>query len=167
MNRGSADDVPTGYPTDYVESKGSGKAFDSLFATVQANEERLVRSEADAPKDVAVGLRIPLTVGEVAFLVEEMYRGRSVISGLPTRLFLARWRRPKESILRVVGEGADQQKSTTLRLSELVCLTKEEHKIHEKQVLRGDKAPEDLYDAETVKRVEARIAEIKEYEKYR
>lgn len=96
-----------------------------------------------------------------------MYRGRSIISGLPTRLFLVRWRRPKESIVRKMGEGADEQKWTTLRLCDLVCMTKEEHKIHEKQVLKGDKTPEDLYDAETVKRVEARIAEIKEYEKYR
>lgn len=126
-----------------------------------------MRSEPDAPADAALGLRIPLTVGDVAFLVEEMYRGRSAISGLPTRLFLARWRRPKESILRVVGQGADQQKSTTLRMSDLVCMTKEEHKNHEKEVLRGDKAPEDLYDAETIKKVEAKIAEMKEYEKYR
>lgn len=126
-----------------------------------------MRSEPGAPTDVAVGLRIPLTVGEVAFLVEEMYRGRSAISGLPTRLFLVRWRRPKESILRAIGEGADQQKSTSLRMSELVCMTKEEHKLHEKQVLRGDKAPEDLYDAETIKRVEARLAEIRQYEEYR
>lgn len=156
-----------GYPTDYVESKGSGKLFDSLFSTVQANEERLVRSEPGAPTDVAVGLRIPLTVGEVSFLVEEMYRGRSAISGLPTRLFLIRWRRPKESILVTIGEGADQQKSTSLRMSDLVCMTKEEHKLHEKQVLKGDKTPEDLYDAKTIKRVEARLAEIKEYEEYR
>lgn len=164
---GSISDWPTGYPSDYVEFKGSGKAFDTLFSIVQANEERLIRSEPGAPVDIAVGLRIPLTVGDVAFLVEEMYRGRSVLSNLPTRLFLVRWRRPKESILRVVGEGADQQKTTTLRMSDLVCMTKEELKNHVNQVLKGGKAPEDLYDAETIKMVEARIAEIKEYEKYR
>ncbi|KAF3768552.1 hypothetical protein M406DRAFT_344685 [Cryphonectria parasitica EP155] len=157
----------TGYPTDYIESKGSGKLYDSVFSTIQANEERLVRSEPGAPSDVAVGLRIPLTVGEVAFLVEEMYRGRSAISGLPTRLHLIRWRRPQDSILKTIGEGAELQKSTTLSMSELVCMTKEEHKIHEKQVLKGDKAPEDLYDAETIKRVEARMAEIREYEQHR
>lgn len=138
-----------------------------MFATVQANEERLVRSEPSAPKDIAVGLRIPLTIGEVGFLVEEMYRGRSAVSGLPTRLFLARWRKPQESILRTMGEGANQQKWTTLRMCDLVCMTKEEHRIHETQVLKGDKTPEDLYDAETVKRVEAKIEEIAEYEKYR
>lgn len=156
-----------GYPTDYVEFKGSGKGFETLFAAVQANEERLVRAEPGMPSDIAIGLRIPLTVGEVAFLVEEMYRGRSVVSGLPTRLFLVRWRRPKESIFRTMGEGVDQQKWTTLKMSDLVCMTKEELKRHETQVLRGDKTPEDLYEAEVVQRVEARIAEIQEYEKLR
>lgn len=134
---------------------------------VQAYEERLVRSEPGAPKDIAVGLRIPLTVSEVAFLIEEMYRGRSAVSGLPTRLFLVRWRKPQESIMKTIGEGADQQKWSTLQMSDLVCLTKEEIKIHEKEILKGDKTPEDVYDADTVKKVEARIAEIKQYEKYR
>ncbi|CAN8100183.1 unnamed protein product [Discula destructiva] len=157
----------SGYPSDYVESKGSGKLYDAVFAQIQTNEERLTRSEPGAPKDIAVGLRLPLTVGQVAFLVEEMYRGRSVISGLPTRLFLARWKRPQGSILKTLGEGSDLQKWSNLRMSDLVCLTKEELKKHERLVLKGDKAPEELYDAETVARVESRIAEIKEWEKYR
>ncbi|KUI55977.1 tRNA threonylcarbamoyladenosine dehydratase 2 [Cytospora mali] len=157
----------TGYPCDYVESKGSGKTFDSVFSIVQANEERLVRAEPGAPVDVAVGLRITLSVADVSFLVEEMYRGRSAISSLPTSLFLMRWRKPQGSILQTTGEGEDQQKWTTLRMSDLVCMTKKEAKIHEQQVLKEGKSPEDLYDAETLKRVEERIAEIKEYEKYR
>lgn len=156
-----------GYPTDYVEFKGSGKGFETLFAAVQANEERLVRAEPGMPSDIAIGLRIPLTVGEVAFLVEDMYRGRSVISGLPTRLYLVRWRKPRASILKSIGDGADQQKWTTLKMSDLVCMTKEELKRHETQVLKGEKTPEDLYDAEVIQRVEARIAEIQEYEKLR
>lgn len=141
--------------------------YDSIFGTVQSNEERLVRAEPGAPKDIAVGFRIPLTVSEVAFLVEEMYRGRSAISGLPTRLFLVRWRKPDGSILKTLGEGAELQKWSTLKMSDLVCVTKEELKEHEKLVLKGEKTPEELYDAETVQRVEARIAEIKEWEKHR
>lgn len=156
-----------GYPCDYVESKGSGKTHDSLFSAIQANEQRLVRSEPGAPADIALGLRIPLTHSEVAFLVEEMYRGRSAISGLPTSLFLIRWRKPQASILKTLGEGEDQQRWTALKMSDLVCMTKKEFKIHEEQVLKGGKSPEDLYDAETVKRVEAKIAEVVEYERFR
>ncbi|ROV91615.1 hypothetical protein VSDG_07896 [Cytospora chrysosperma] len=157
----------TGYPCDYVEFKGSGKVFDSVFSIVQANEERLVRAEPGAPSDVALGLRIPVSVADVAFLIEEIYRGRSALSSLPTSLFLVRWRKPQGSILQSTGEGEDQQKWTTLRMSDLVCMTKKEAKLHEQQVLREGKSPEDLYDAETVKRVEDRIAETVEYEKYR
>lgn len=138
-----------------------------MFSAIQNNEERLVRSEPGAPKDVAVGLRIPLTVGEVAFLVEEIYRGRSAISGLSTRLFLARWRRPQGSILKTLGEGADLQKWSDVRMSDLVCLTKEELKEHERLVLKGEKTPEEAYGAEAVARVESRIAEIKEWERHR
>lgn len=127
----------------------------------------MVRAEPGAPKDIAVGFRIPLTVSGVAFLVEEMYRGRSAISGLPTRLFLVRWRKPEGSVLKTLGEGADLQKWSTLKMSDLVCVTKEELKEHEKLVLKGEKTPDELYDAETVQRVEARIAEIKEWEKHR
>lgn len=156
-----------GYPCDYVESKGAGKFFDSVFSVVQANEERLIRAEPGAPVDVAVGLRITLSVADVAFLVEEMYRGRSAISSLPTSLFLVRWRKPQGSILKTSGEGEDQQKWTTLRLSDLVCMTKKEVKLHEQQVLKEGKFPEDLYDAETVKRVESRMEEIAQYEQFR
>lgn len=116
---------------------------------------------------MAIGLRIPLSVADVAFLIEEMYRGRSAISSLPTSLFLIRWRKPEGSILQSSGKGEDQQKWTSLRMSDLVCMTKKEAKVHEQEVLREGKAPEDLYDAETVKRVESRIEEIVEYEKYR
>lgn len=134
---------------------------------MQAHEEKLVRSEPGVPKDICVGLKIPLTVSEIAFLIEEIYRSRSAVSGLSTRLHLVRWRKPKTSIMKMIGEGADQQKWTTLQMSDLVCLTKEEVKIHEKEVLKGDKSPEDIYDADKVKKVEARIEEIKEYAKYR
>lgn len=147
--------------------KGALKNYESLFASLQATEERIVRTAPGAPKGIEIGLRIPLTVGEVAFVAEEIYRGRSAISGLSTRLHLARWRRPQESTLKTLGEGADVQKWSAVRMSDLVCLTKEELKEHDKLVLKGDKTPEELYDAETVARVESRIAEIKEWEKHR
>lgn len=126
-----------------------------------------MRSEPGAPADIALGLRIPLTHSEIAFLIEEMYRGRSAISGLPTSLFLIRWRKPQGSILKTLGEGEDQQRWTALKMSDLVCMTKKEFKTHEEQVLKGGNSPEDLYDAETVKRVEAKIAEVAQYEMYR
>lgn len=69
--------------------------------------------------------------------------------------------------MKTLGEGADVQKWSTVRMSDLVCLTKEELKQHEKLVLKGDKTPEEVYDAATVARVDSRLAEIKAWEKHR
>lgn len=130
-------------------------------------ETRLARLEPNSPADVAVGLKLPLTLGDVSFLVEEIYRGRSAVSGLSTRLVLVRWWKPKGSILRTVGEGPEQQKTTNLRFRDLVCMTKEEAKEHEKAVLSGAKSPEEFYDAETIEKVASRMQESIEYEKHR
>jgi len=46
-------------------------------------------------------------------------------------------------------------------------MTKEEAAVHEREVIRGSKTPEEMYDKETVALVEARIAEELVYEKYR
>ncbi|EON95944.1 putative molybdopterin biosynthesis protein moeb protein [Phaeoacremonium minimum UCRPA7] len=157
----------TGYPHDYVPAKGSHKLYDSVHAALQALEEKLVRTTEPGPTDLALGLKIPLTIGDLAFLVEEIYRARSAITGVPTRLVLVRWRKPEGSTMIKIGEGIDQQRSSNVRMQDLVCMTKEEAAVHDKEVYKGGKAPEDLYDAETVKRVEARLEEIAEYEKLR
>ena len=65
------------------------------------------------------------------------------------------------------GGPLQAQKSTRLPLGELVCVTKEEAAVHMREVVLGDREPEDLYDAEVVERVEARLKEAARYEKYR
>ncbi|KAI5867478.1 ubiquitin-protein ligase molybdopterin-converting factor [Durotheca rogersii] len=157
----------TGYPHDYVPAKGREKMYEGLLAAVQGSEERLVRHATGGDPAVTLGLKIPLTAADTAFLVEEVFKGRSAVTALPTRLTLLRWRRPASSILVRVGEGAHEQKSTSLRLADLVCLTKEEAVRHDQEVLRGDKTPEDLYDEATVKKVEALLRDSARYEKYR
>lgn len=114
-----------------------------------------------------MGLKLPLTFGDIAFLVEEIYRGRSAITGVPTRLVLVRWRKPEGSTVIKIGEGKDLQKSSNVRLQDLVCMTKEEAANHDKLVHKGGKKPEEVYDAEVVERVKARLLEIAEYEKLR
>lgn len=61
----------------------------------------------------------------------------------------------------------DGQKSSKVQIRDLVCMTREEAAVHEKEVVRGSKNPEDLYDKETLDRVEARIQEETGFEKYR
>ncbi|EGX91046.1 ThiF domain protein, putative [Cordyceps militaris CM01] len=154
----------TGYPVDYAPAKGRDKMYDGIVNYIQSCEEKLARLfEPDL-----VGLRSPITVGDVAFLTEEVYRARSAITGIPTRLMLIRWRRPEAINVSVIGEGAgEEQKCSTIRLRDLVCMTKDEATRHEKQIFKAGVQVEDLYDTETIARVEKRMAQAAEYENYR
>lgn len=136
---------------------------DAILAALQSSEEKIVRMTEDVAPELAIGLRIPVTTGDVAFLVEELYKGKSAISDLAARVLLIRWRRPKQSILVRI----ETQKSSNLRLRDLVCMTRDEAIRHQREVLQGDKAPEDIYDADTIARVEAKLKEAEAFERYR
>ncbi|UKZ81895.1 hypothetical protein TrVFT333_009671 [Trichoderma virens FT-333] len=83
-------------------------------------------------------------------MTEELYRGRSIISGIPTKLVLIRWKKPETCSMTVIGEGKDEQKCSTIRLRDLVCMTKEEATRHEKEIFKADKSLTGLYDEETI-----------------
>ncbi|KAJ4150500.1 hypothetical protein LMH87_011248 [Akanthomyces muscarius] len=154
----------TGYPVDYAPAKGRDKMYDGIVNYVQSTEEKLARLFAPD----LIGLRSPITAGDVAFLTEELYRARSVVTGIPTRLTLIRWRRPQGINVSVIGEGtSEEQKCSTIRLRDLVCMTKDEAVRHEKQIFKVGVPLEDLYDAETIARVERKMAQAAEYEKHR
>ncbi|KAF7557654.1 hypothetical protein G7046_g6003 [Stylonectria norvegica] len=153
----------TGYPMDYVPAKGRDRMYDGLLASVLKSEDQLARHFGLD----TVGLKLPLTTGDIAFVTEELYHGRSIITGIPTKLVLIRWQRPEGSNISVLGSGADTQKCSTLRLRDLVCMTKEEAARHEKEVFRGGKAVEEVYDAATVARVEERRREAEKHEIFR
>lgn len=156
-----------GHPLGYVEAKTREKMYDGILAQVQASEERLAkltmaRSEGDEV-DVQ-GLKVPITAADIGYLVEEVYRGRSVVSGIPTRLALVRWRKPEG---KTVNTGVEGQKSSMLRLGDVVCMTKEEAAVHEREVVRGNKTVEELYDSGILARVEARMKEEMMFQSYR
>lgn len=152
-----------GYPIDYVSAKGREKMYEGILAYVQGAEEKLAGLYGPA----VVGLKTPLTMGDVAFLSDELYHARSIVSGIPTKLVLIRWRRPERTSMRVIGQGKDVQISSTVRLGDLVCMTKEEATRHEKEIFKAGKRLEDLYDEATIARVEARLTEAATYEQYR
>ncbi|KAL9613193.1 MAG: hypothetical protein Q9167_002270 [Letrouitia subvulpina] len=149
------------YPHDVGAGKGRDKMYDNILANLQGLEERLVKAEGQDP----LGLRIPVTKDDVAYLVEEVFRGKSVISQLSTRLALVRWRAPKGGFK--INQDWQGQKSSGVRLDDLVCVTKEEAIPHEKEVLKGGKAPEVVYDMNVVQRVEKRRLEELQYQRYR
>jgi tRNA threonylcarbamoyladenosine dehydratase len=73
----------------------------------------------------------------VAYIVEEVFRGRSVLEPFnTTRLTLVKWRAEID-----LGWG------------NVVCMTKAEAIEHEKRVLKGCESVEDVYDMEVLERV--------------
>lgn len=151
----------TGYPHEFGAGKGREKMYDSILSGLQGLEERLAREAGQDP----LGLKIPVTKNDVEYIVEEVYHGKSAVSGLTTRLALTRWRKPKDRFQ--LDQRWDGQKSSTVKLGELVCMTKEEAAVHEKEVLKGEKPPEVFHDADVVQLVERRHQEEKQYHRYR
>lgn len=150
----------TGYPHDYLASKSRDKMYEGILAQLQGLEERVAKHHGTDP----VGLRIPVTADDVGYLVEEVYHGRSVISGLASRLALARWRLPSSNW---VDSSTPGQRADRLQLDELVCITKDEMQKHEEIVLKGGRAPEEVYDGEVIELVERRRKEERHFRKQR
>lgn len=155
----------SGYPMDYhVGEKGREKMYDSMLASLHGMEERLVKQVGS---EDTVGLRTPISRDDVAYLVEEVFRGKSVISGLSTRLVLVRWRKPDSGFKLDKAYEKEGQKSVKMAFSDLVLMTKEEAQAHEKKVLRGDKSPEDVYEPNVLEVVARRHADQKAFDRYR
>ncbi|KAA8647135.1 tRNA threonylcarbamoyladenosine dehydratase [Aspergillus tanneri] len=140
-----------GYPMDYSLGGGQNrdKLYDGIQATLQGLMERLVRTEAGQQ---IIGLRLPIKKDDIGFIVDEIWRGKSAISGLPSRL--PKWEK----------EG---QKYIPLGLGDLVCMTKEEAVVHEKQVLLGGKNVDEVYDEKVIEKVNQRRTEAESYERFR
>ncbi len=151
----------TGYPHEYGQGKGRDKMYEGILGSLQAHEERLVRHTGQDFQ----GLKIPVTKDDVGYLIEEVFKGRSAISGLSTRLVLVRWNAvPWKEIMDTRYDG---QKHSRLRLVDLVCMTKEEAAFHEREVLKDGRRLEDVYGPDVLRLAERRLLEIANYEEYR
>ncbi len=143
----------TGYPHEASGGKGRGKMYEDILGRLQGLGEKLARSTgADA-----LGLRIPVTKDDVGYVVEEIHRGKSVVSGLATRLVLVPWIKPHQGW--TIDTSVEGQKVLPFALGDLVCMTKEEAAVHEREVLRGAKGPEGVWGREVVGLVERRREE--------
>lgn len=146
----------SGYPHDYLPSKARDKMYEGILAQLQGLEERLAKHGGSDP----IGLRIPVTADDVGYLIEEVYHGRSVVSGLASRLALIRWRAPAGDWVDTSVKG---QRADRLELNQLVCMTKDEMYKHEEIVLKGGKSPEQVYDRKVVELVERRMKEENQF----
>lgn len=184
------------YPTEvHAAGKFREKLYDGILGQLQGVEERLARramgeqrqargeSGGGGADDAAIGMRIPVSKEDVGYVVEEVWRGRSVVSGLTTRLALIRWERPPPvssssaagaAATPLSGFGPDPRLLVTtgehavrLSLGELVCMTRDEAFAHERQVLVGGQRVEEVYGPEVLAAVATRRREEAFYERYR
>lgn len=142
----------TGYPCEYVPAKGRDKMYDGILAQLQGFEEKLARATTE--HEDAQGLKVPLTSADVGYIVEEVYKGKSALSGVSTRLSLTRWRKPEEGS--TLDSSVEGQKVSKVRARDLVCMTREEATKHEKLVFKEGKKVEDVYDSTTIEKVDQR-----------
>jgi tRNA A37 threonylcarbamoyladenosine dehydratase len=148
-----------GYPHEYLLSKARGSTYSSVLQSLQAQEERLVRNSGLD----SVGLRLPILVEDVGYLLDEVFHGKSVVSGLGNRLVLTRWRKPSK----IVDGSIPTEKRSLLKLGDLVCMTRAESLRHEELVLIGDKSHREVYDDDVLEVVNRRLQQESYYERYR
>jgi tRNA threonylcarbamoyladenosine dehydratase len=150
----------SGYPHEIGGGKVRDKLYDTILGYLQSSEERLARADGQD----TVRFKIPISKEDVGFLVDEVFWGKSVISGLTTRLTLVRWKPAPDYKAETRFSG---QKSARLSLNDLVCMTKEEALAHEENVLLPRKAPEEVYDKAVVDLVRRRLLQEARFETYR
>lgn len=125
-----------GYPIDYVEGKNRYTSYESIYQSLAGQQLRI--GETDQ--------RVPILVADVAYIVQEVYRGKSVVSEFLLRLTLLRWDPAKE-----------------LSFQNIVVLTKEEQKQHETRVLNGKEDLETVYLPQILEKVAARFEQERYY----
>ncbi|KAL4961791.1 tRNA threonylcarbamoyladenosine dehydratase [Aspergillus stella-maris] len=155
----------SGYPTEYsMGGKGKDKLYDSIQAALLVTTERLTRAETGKQP---IGLRLPLSRDDIIYLIDEIWRGKSVVSGLPSRLHLTLWERPPQGFKPHPEWEEKGQIYVPFKMEDLVCMTKEEATRHEKEVLLGGKKAEEVWGEEVIKNVDRRQKEMTYYEQFR
>lgn len=149
------------YPHETPTGKARDKFYDTVYAELLATESRLVRAQGGD----TIGLRLRMSKEDIAFVIDEVFRGKSVISSVSSRLALVRWRAPAGGFK--ADTSVEGQKMTSVHLEELVCMTKEEAAVHEKQVLLGQQEPEAVYESKVLDLVTSRFREEQEMMVYR
>ncbi|KAK7202766.1 hypothetical protein BZA70DRAFT_300273 [Myxozyma melibiosi] len=131
-----------GYPVgEYIATKNRIKTYDTVLHQLSGQRMRT--------EGVQV---LPFDIEDVGYMIEEVFRGRSVISreSGAGRIALSKWR---------AEEGWTMQN--------VVLMTREEMKKHEQRVLKGGEKVEEVYPQSVLDLVERRFEEERTYSKYR
>lgn len=130
----------SGYPMNPIEGKNRIKVYEGILQSLAAQMSRIGQKDQ----------RIPIALADVGYIVEEVFRGKSPVSGYSTKLALSKW-----------------DPSKPISLQNVVLLTKDEQKEHETHVLNGGGKLEDLYSPDVLALVQKRFDEEKYYSRFR
>ncbi|ODV88153.1 hypothetical protein CANARDRAFT_5451 [[Candida] arabinofermentans NRRL YB-2248] len=130
-----------GYPVEPIENKNRYKIYDGLLQTLAGQRSRL---------SVNNDQKVEIAISDVQYILEEVFRGKSPISGFSTRVTLSKWDPTKP-----------------LSLQNVVVMTKEEQKIHEERILKKGEPFSNVYSDEVLKLIEQRFAEERYYSQFR
>ncbi|KAF3126316.1 hypothetical protein TWF569_000586 [Orbilia oligospora] len=169
------------YPLEYLPGQ---TRFRPQFYGQVVNQLVAVESRI---RDNLPGLKVPVSEADAGYIVEEIFGGKSVISGLGNRLQLVRWYSPigsrfddgttgeytngevdeKEIKKRMQKVGVGIDGAIFIKLSDLVVMTKEEVKIHEKRVLIGGESPVTVWGQEVQDLVEKKWKQERAFSQWR
>ncbi|KAG5416970.1 hypothetical protein I9W82_004601 [Candida metapsilosis] len=130
----------SGYPMEPIEGKNRYKIYDDMLQSLAGQQLRI--GEEDQ--------RVKISMTDVNYVLEEVFRGKSPISNYSTRLALSKWDPSKE-----------------ISLQNVVVMTKDEQRKHEKRVLIGGEKLEDVYSKEVIDLVKSRHEDEAYYSKFR
>lgn len=123
-----------GYPVPQSSFLAASKLRPRLYTEIHQN----LKSKYDSFGNVTEQPNCPFSLDDVGYLVEEVFRGRSVLEPYhSTRLGVYKWR-----------------EEATVEWGNVVVLTKAEGKKHDEHVLRGGEKVENVYGMEACKRVD-------------
>lgn len=130
----------SGYPMEPIEGKNRIKLYDGIYQSLAGQMSRIGLPDQ----------RVPVALSDVGYLVEEVWRGKSPISGYSTRLTLSKW---------------DPKKPVSLQ--NVVVMTKDEQREHENRILIGNESFADVYSEEALAMIEKRFGEERYYSQFR
>ncbi|KAI5951979.1 hypothetical protein KGF54_005054 [Candida jiufengensis] len=128
------------YPIEPIEGKNRYKLYDDLLQSIAGQQTRIGKTDQ----------RVQISMLDVIYLLEDVFRGKSPISNYSTRLTLSRWDSTKE-----------------ISLQNVVIMTKEEQKLHEKRVLIGGEPLEVVYPREVIELVNKRFKDEAYFSQFR
>lgn len=129
-----------GYPIEPIEGKNRYKIYDGLFQSLAGQQTRIGK----------VDQRVPISLNDVPYILEEVFHGKSPVSNYSTKLTLSRWDPSKE-----------------ISFQNLVIMTKTEQQQHEKRVLNGGEKLEDVYSQDVLDLVKKRFEDEKYWSQFR